>query len=128
MTGLFRTLAVGLLILGAAPAQAELTQAQLDAIDGKSGVRVFASDARFVGVTNGISIQDGRVRLVIVPKAGSIFRNAGGKDVIVTTLPRKLTLRGSDLFLDADTTRLRVKGSGSFTDDSAPLTILLLSP
>lgn len=117
-----------LLAVTALPARAELTDAQQAALEEARDLRVFASDGAFVGVTNGISVQDGRVRLFIVPRQGSIFRFSGGKDVVVTTLPRKLTQRSTDLILNADTTRLRIKASGSFTDDSAPLTILLLSP
>ncbi|WP_299699365.1 hypothetical protein [uncultured Tateyamaria sp.] len=126
MTFIKSTLAALTLGLTATVAQADLSPSDIAAIDGKSGIRVYSADGDFVGLTNGLRINQDRTRLFLVPRAGSIFR-LRSKDVIVTTTTDQLTLQGGNIVLDADTQRLRVKARSSSSDGDGILTILLLN-
>lgn len=119
--------AASLLTLPAATAWADLSPADITALDSARNVRVLSSDGAILGITEGISFQGDRARLFVTPKGGTIFRRTGGKQIVVTTRTNQLTLRGSDLVMDADAQRVRIKANKSFTDDSSPITILLLS-
>lgn len=124
---ILRTLAAAIkLSVPATFAHADLSAADIAAIDGKSGIRVFSSDTAFVGITNGLSIREDRVRLFVVPRAGSISRFRG-RDVIITTKTNLLTLRNGDLFLDADERRLRVKVQNPASNEDGALTIILFN-
>ncbi|WP_299552617.1 hypothetical protein [uncultured Tateyamaria sp.] len=112
--------------LTASGAQADLTPTDIDALSGNAKVRVLSSDGAILGVTDGISFQGDRARLFVLTRGGNIFRRTGGKDIVVTTMTNKLTLKGQDLIMDADAQRVRIKANKSFTDDSSPITILLL--
>lgn len=119
----FTALALG---LTASMANAGLSPAEVEAINGKSGIRVYASDGGFVGVTNGLRINQDRTRMFLIPRSGSIFR-LRSKDVAVTTKTDKLSLRDGKLIIDADTQRLRIKASSpSSSDGGGIVTILLL--
>ena len=113
-----------LLSLTATVASADLSPADIQAVDGKSGIRVFTSDGNFVGVTNGLRVGGKHTRLFLFNRAGSIFRTRG-RDVIITTSPDQLTLRGSDLVLDANTQRLRNKAQKPASGTSGAITIFL---
>ena len=112
----------------AAEAQAELSPAEVQAINGKSGLRVLSSDGVVVGTSNGINIDKERTRMFLRSSGGRVFFPSGGKEIIITVLTNQLTLRGNDLVLDADKQRLRNKAKKSFTDDSSPIEVILLSP
>ncbi|WP_299200436.1 hypothetical protein [uncultured Tateyamaria sp.] len=126
MTFIKSTLTALTLGLSATVAQADLNPSDIAAIDGKSGIRVYSSDGDFVGLTNGLRINQDRTRLFLVPRAGSIFR-LRGKDVIVTTKTDLLTLQDGNIVIDADTQRLRIKARSSSSDDDGIVTILLLN-
>ena len=125
-TALASLAAAAMLSIPATLAQADLSAADIQAIEGKSGIRVFSSDGDFVGLTNGLNVSRDRARLFLLPRSGSIFR-LRGRDVIVTTRTDLLTLRGNDLVLDASTQRLRVKVQTPSSDQDGALTILLLN-
>ncbi|MCB4379174.1 hypothetical protein FZX02_01655, partial [Synechococcus sp. MU1644] len=116
MTLVKSTLTALTLGLSATVAHADLSPSDIAAIDGKSGIRVYSSDGDFVGLTNGLRINQDRTRLFLVPRAGSIFR-LRGKDVIVTTKTDLLTLQDGNIVIDADTQRLRIKARSSSSDD-----------
>lgn len=118
--------ATALLSVSATFAQADLSPADITAVDGKSGIRVYSSDGDFVGLTNGLRVSGNRTRLFLLPRSGSIFRRRG-RDIIITTTTDQLTLRGSDLVLDASTQRLRVKVQKTASGQTGALTILLLN-
>ncbi|WP_299741870.1 hypothetical protein [uncultured Tateyamaria sp.] len=126
MTFIKSTLTALTLGLSATVAHADLSPSDIAAIDGKSGIRVYSSDGDFVGLTNGLRINQDRTRLFLVPRAGSIFR-LRGKDVIVTTKTDLLTLQDGNIVIDADTQRLRIKARSSSSDDDGIVTILLLN-
>ncbi len=115
------------LVFTAPLAMAELTVADRQTISTQNGLRVVSSDGAVIGLTDGVSFQKDRTRLYLLARGGSIFRiGGGGKDIVVTTYTDTLSLRGSDIVLNADKQRVRNKANGSFTDDSAPFEILLL--
>lgn len=107
-------------------ANADLSPADIDKLSNNAKGRVLSSDGAILGTMDGISFQGDRARLFVLTRGGNIFRRTGGKDIVVTTQTNKLTLRGTDLVMDADAQRVRIKANKSFTDDSSPITILLL--
>lgn len=119
---------LGALALGltATVAQADLSPSQVEAIDGKSGIRVYSSDGDFIGVTNGLRINQDRTRLFLLRRAGSIFRGRGDT-IVITTKTDMLTLRDGGIVLDADTRRLRVKAKTSGPGASRTVTVHILS-
>ena len=122
-----KTLTAAMILgLPATFAQADLSLAEINAINGKSGIRVYSSDGEFVGQTFGLRIKGDRTRLFLLSRSGSTFNLRGGRDVIITTFTDRLTLQGNRLVLDADERRLRVK---AFTSggSSNPITIHLLN-
>ena len=125
-TALASIATAAMLSIPATLAQADLSPADIQAVDGKSGIRVYSSDGDFVGLTNGLRVSGERTRLFLLPRSGSIFR-LRGRDVIVTTRTEFLTLRGNDLVLDASTQRLRIKTQSPASDQDGALTILLLN-
>lgn len=114
-----------IMAMPAAMAQANLTPAEVSALDGKSGIRVLTSDGAYIGTTNGINIRQERTRMFLRPLQGSIFRRSHN-DIVVTTLTGNLTLRGNDLVLADDKQRVRIKANYSASDDTPQVTILLL--
>ena len=125
MTSKFATLATAALIsLTAGMAAAELSAADIEAVNGKSGIRVYTSDGDFVGVTNGLRVGSKHTRLFLFNRAGSVFRFRG-RDVVITTSADQLTRQGADLILDANTQRLRNKAQKPQSDSSGPITIFL---
>lgn len=114
------------LSMSATFAHASLSSSDISAINGKSGIRVYASDGEFVGQTFGLRISGERTRLFLLSRSGSTFNLRGGRDVIITTHTDKLTLRGNQLVLDADERRLKTKAHTS-GGGSNPITIHLLS-
>ena len=125
-TALASIATAAMLSIPATLALADLSPADIQAVDGKSGIRVYSSDGDFVGLTNGLRVSGERTRLFLLPRSGSIFR-LRGRDVIVTTRTEFLTLRGNDLVLDASTQRLRIKTQSPASDQDGALTILLLN-
>ena len=115
-----------MLSLPATLAQADLSATDIQAVNGKSGIRVFSSDGDFVGLTNGLRISGERTRLFLLPRSGSNFR-LRGREVLETTRTDLLTLRGNDLVLNANTLRLRTKVQNPASDQDGALTILLLN-
>ena len=109
-----------------ATAQADLSSADISALSNGPKGRVLASDGAILGTIDGVSVSGDRAKLFVLTRGGNIFRRTGGKDIVVTTRTDKLTRRGSDLVMDADAQRVRIKANTSFTDDSSPITILLL--
>ena len=119
--------ALTLAVTAATTAQADLSPADVDTLNQRVKYPVLASDGAVLGTMDGISIQGDRARIFVRTRGGNIFRRTGGKDIVVTTRTDLLTLRGNQLVMDADAQRVRVKANKSFTDDSAPITILLLN-
>ena len=117
-------LAAAIMIPG--DALADLSAADINALSSGFKGRVLASDGAVLGTIDGISISEDRAKLFVLTRGGNIFRRTGGKDIVVTTTPNQLTRQGNDLVMDADTQSVRIKANKSFTDDSAPITILLL--
>ncbi|MBY5932305.1 hypothetical protein KUV51_04770 [Tateyamaria omphalii] len=107
---------------------ADLSSADVTALSNGPKGRVLASDGAVLGTIDGVSISGDRAKLFVLTRGGNIFRRTGGKDIVVTTTPAKLTRQGNDLVMDADAQRVRIKANKSFTDDSSPITILLLGP
>ncbi|MEL6807420.1 MAG: hypothetical protein AAFO97_06540 [Pseudomonadota bacterium] len=116
------------LLLSTALAQAELSSADKDQIAGKTGLRVFTSDGAFVGVTNGLYfLQGDRIRLFVLKRVGSSFRNISD-DLTVTTFTDKVTRNGSDLILNVSKQRFRnAIPPRLFRDDDGPRDVVLLS-
>ncbi|WP_299653787.1 hypothetical protein [uncultured Tateyamaria sp.] len=120
-------MAMALLALPASIAQADLSSADITALSNNSKVRVLSSDGAVLGTGDGISFQGDRARLFLKTRGGNIFRRTGGKDIVVTTLTEQLTLRGNDLIMDANAERIKIRANKSFTDDSSPITVLLIN-
>ena len=110
-------------------AQAELSAQELTRIDAPGTWRLLSSDGAVIGLSDGVTVQDGRVRLFLRPRGGSIFaRGTSGKDIVVTTYDTLLTLHGGDLVLDATAQRIKNRANMSFTDDSSPIEVLVFTP
>lgn len=108
-------------------AQADLSQADIGVLSNNAKPLVLSSDGAVLGTVDGISFSGDRARLFLKTRGGNIFVRTGGKDIVLTTLTDKLTLRGNQLVMDADAQRVRIKANKSFTDDSSPITILLIN-
>jgi len=107
--------------------QADLSASDIQAIDGKSGLRVFSADGSFLGLTNGITANPDRTRLFVVPRSGSLFRFRG-KDIVITANTSLVSLRGSDLIVEATDQRLRRTAKTSNSSSFDPVRIYLLHP
>ncbi|KIC48554.1 hypothetical protein [Tateyamaria sp. ANG-S1] len=107
---------------------AELSADDISALSSAPKGLVLASDGAVLGTIDGLRISGDRARLFVQTRGGNIFRRTGGKDIVVTTTPAQLTRQGNNLVMEADTQRIRIKANKSFTDDSSPITILLLGP
>ncbi|WP_415920811.1 hypothetical protein [Tateyamaria sp. SN6-1] len=122
---MFKAAATALMLsLSATVASADLSAADIAAVDGKSGIRVYTADGDFLGVSNGIRVGSRNTKLFLFNRSGSIFRFRG-RDVVVTTPADQLTLRGNDLFLEASTQRVRNKAFKPASDSAGPITIFL---
>ena len=124
MTFLKSTATAILLSLTATVAAADLSAADIQAVDGKSGIRVYTADGDFVGVSNGIRVGARNTKLFLFNRSGSIFRFRG-RDVVVTTPADQLTLRGNDLILAANTQRVRNKAQKPASDSAGAITVFL---
>ncbi|MEO9575076.1 MAG: hypothetical protein ABJ263_17115 [Tateyamaria sp.] len=119
-------LAVFALNMAALPSQAELSKSEAASIEITKGLRLLSADGAVIGVADGISVNNDRVYLFLLAQGGSIFAvRAGGKDIVVQTKTKLLTLRDSDLILDVSAQQIRNVANMSFTDDSSPIEILL---
>ncbi|MEL7126218.1 MAG: hypothetical protein AAGK30_08305 [Pseudomonadota bacterium] len=124
MTFLKSTATAILLSLTATVAAADLSAADIQAVDGKSGIRVYTADGDFLGVSNGIRVGARNTKLFLFNRSGSIFRFRG-RDVVVTTPADQLTLRGNDLILAANTQRVRNKAQKPASDSAGAITVFL---
>ncbi|MEM9872101.1 MAG: hypothetical protein AAF822_12665 [Pseudomonadota bacterium] len=124
MTFLKSTATAMLLSLTATVAAADLSAADIQAVDGKSGIRVYTADGDFLGVSNGIRVGARNTKLFLFNRSGSIFRFRG-RDVVVTTPADQLTLRGNDLILAANTQRVRNKAQKPASDSAGAITVFL---
>lgn len=124
MTFLKSTATAVLLSLTATVAAADLSAAAIQAVDGKSGIRVYTADGDFLGVSNGIRVGARNTKLFLFNRSGSIFRFRG-RDVVVTTPADQLTLRGNDLILAANTQRVRNKAQKPASDSAGAITVFL---
>ena len=107
------------------PAHAELSKSDAQTIESTKGLRVLNSDGAVIGLADGISVNKDRVRMYLLAKGGSIFAvGGGGKDIVVTTKTRSLTLQGTDLILDGSAEKIKNQANMSFTDDSSPIEIV----
>lgn len=105
-------------------AHADLSQQDIDLIDGKSGIRVVSSDGAFLGTTNGLSVRGERTRLFLLARSGSVFSRVSPY-VNITTFTDKLTLNGATLVLDEDRQAVRVRAKKfSIDDDIVEITLL----
>lgn len=117
--------AAAILLAGTVTAQADLSAAEISAIDGKSGIRVFSSDGGFVGVTNGVSVRGERTRLFLIARSGSFLRSRG-RDVNITTFTDRLTLKEGAIVLDAPRQTIQLRAGGPIFIDDGPIEIALL--
>lgn len=124
MTFLKATAAALMLSVTATVAAADLSAADIQAIDGKSGIRVFTADGDFLGVSNGIRVGSRNTKLFLFNRSGSVFRFRG-RDVVITTPADQLTLRGNDLVLEASTQRVRNKAQSPASDSAGAITVFL---
>lgn len=128
MTALHRTkstLVAGLLMgVFATASHADLSPADIDRIDGQSGIPVVASDGTPLGTTNGVTIKGERARLFLVTQTGTLF-NRLAFNVNIITRTDKLTLQNGSIVVDADRTQLRLMGRKSVSEDG-PVEITLL--
>jgi len=121
----FKTTAAALMMtVTATVAAADLSAADIQAIDGKSGIRVYTADGDFLGVSNGIRVGSQNTKLFLFNRAGSVFRFRG-RDVVITTPADQLTLRGNDLVLEATTQRVRNKAQSPASDSAGAITVFL---
>ena len=121
----FKTTAAALMMtVTATVAAADLSAADIQAIDGKSGIRVYTADGDFLGVSNGIRVGSQNTKLFLFNRAGSVFRFRG-RDVVSTTPADQLTLRGNDLVLEATTQRVRNKAQSPASDSAGAITVFL---
>lgn len=127
MLSLRTLVASALMALSAQTARADLTPQDISTIQVQKGLRILSSDGAVIGVADGISVQDDRVRLFLRARGGSIFAvGGGGKDIVVRTYTDNLTLRDNDLVLDANKQRVKNGATMSMTDDSSPIEIVLM--
>ncbi|MEO1362591.1 MAG: hypothetical protein AAFU86_02330 [Pseudomonadota bacterium] len=124
MTFLKATAAALMLSVTATVAAADLSAADIQAIEGKSGIRVFTADGDFLGVSNGIRVGSRNTKLFLFNRSGSVFRFRG-RDVVITTPADQLTLRGNDLVLEASTQRVRNKAQSPASDSAGAITVFL---
>ena len=124
MTFLKATAAALMMSVTATVAAADLSAADIQAIDGKSGIRVFTADGDFLGVSNGIRVGSRNTKLFLFNRSGSVFRFRG-RDVVITTPADQLTLRGNDLVLEASTQRVRNKAQSPASDSAGAITVFL---
>lgn len=115
-----------LALMPAATAHADLSASDIEAVNGKSGIRVFSADGSFVGITNGISISNDRARLFVVPRSGSLFRSRG-KDIVITADTALVARRGNDLIVEATDQRLRRTAKTPASMSLEPVRIYLLN-
>ena len=121
----FKTTAAALMMtVTATVAAADLSAADIQAIDGKSGIRVYTADGDFLGVSNGIRVGSQNTKLFLFNRAGSVFCFRG-RDVVITTPADQLTLRGNDLVLEATTQRVRNKAQSPASDSAGAITVFL---
>lgn len=121
----FKTTAAALMMtVTATVAAADLSAADIQAIDGKSGIRVYTADGDFLGVSNGIRVGSQNTKLFLFNRAGSVFRFRG-RDVVISTPADQLTLRGNDLVLEATTQRVRNKAQSPASDSAGAITVFL---
>ena len=113
--------------LSATALHADLSPQDISTLTGKFKPQVHTSDGLVLGTIDGIRFNGDRARLYLLTRGGTVFRRTGGKDIVVTTRTDKLTLKGSALVLDDVALKVRIKANKSFTDDSSPITILLLN-
>ncbi|MEO0744898.1 MAG: hypothetical protein AAFY49_06065 [Pseudomonadota bacterium] len=124
MTFLKATAAALMMSVTATVAAADLSAADIEAIDGKSGIRVFTADGDFLGVSNGIRVGSRNTKLFLFNRSGSVFRFRG-RDVVITTPADQMTLRGNDLVLEASTQRVRNKAQSPASDSAGAITVFL---
>ncbi|MEL6888570.1 MAG: hypothetical protein AAFO86_07655 [Pseudomonadota bacterium] len=124
MTFLKATAAALMMSVTATIAAADLSAADIQAIEGKSGIRVFTADGDFLGVSNGIRVGSRNTKLFLFNRSGSVFRFRG-RDVVITTPADQLTLRGNDLVLEASTQRVRNKAQSPASDSAGAITVFL---
>ncbi|MEO0666881.1 MAG: hypothetical protein AAFZ99_03105 [Pseudomonadota bacterium] len=124
MTFFKATAAALMMSVTATVAAADLSAADIQAIEGKSGIRVFTADGDFLGVSNGIRVGSRNTKLFLFNRSGSVFRFRG-RDVVITTPADQLTLRGNDLVLEASTQRVRNKAQSPASDSAGAITVFL---
>ncbi|APX11702.1 hypothetical protein [Tateyamaria omphalii] len=111
-----RSLVALTLSLAAATAQADLTASEAAQVEKLRGTGVFSSDGALVGLIEGASISGDRAALFLTPGSGDVLRQRG-KDIIIRTNTSELSLRGTQIILNADAQRVRTKAFVQKEDD-----------
>ena len=115
---------LALALVPASMAQADLTQGEIAAIDGQSGIRVFSRDGQLLGITNGVSVRSERTKLFLLAR-GQVFRGKGS-DVNITTFTDRLSLRDGAIVVDEDADRIRLRARRNTSDRGSPTSVVLL--
>jgi len=106
----------GALALAATTAHADLTAAEAQQVEKLRGTPVLSSNGGLVGLIEGASISGDKASLFLKPGSGDILRR-NGHDIIIRTNTTELTLRGTQVILNADTQRVRTKAKVEKEDD-----------
>ncbi|MEL7091744.1 MAG: hypothetical protein AAFN94_08425 [Pseudomonadota bacterium] len=106
---------------------ADLTAADVSVLSEPVRMIVRSADGEVLGTMEGFSAKGDRARLFLTTRGQTIFPRTGGKDIRVTTRPDQLTLQNGELVMDATAQRIRNTANMSFTDDSSPITIVLVN-
>ncbi|MEL7163880.1 MAG: hypothetical protein AAGL96_00290 [Pseudomonadota bacterium] len=110
-----------------ATARAELSSADLSVLSKPVRMIVRSLDGQALGTMEGFSASGDRARLFLSTKGGTIFVRTGGKNIRLTTRPDKLTLQAGELVMDTTAQNIRNAANMSFTDDSSPISIILVN-
>ena len=115
------------LSMAAVPAYADISASEIDTIKTSRSAKILSSDGALLGNLNGIRLMgNGRVRVFISARSGS-FRPLRGREVILTTRQDLITLKGSNIVVDASRNFIRQRTQKSGSDAAAPADIVLLS-
>ena len=122
---LFALATAAALAVPASLAQADLSPAELEQIDGQRGIRVFSSDGAMIGVTRHVRARGDRVRLFLRQSGTRIFASRR-KDINITIRAAGLTLNGDTLQVAANKQKLRVRSHTSGNSSFEPIEVILL--
>lgn len=100
----------------ATTSQADLTPADAAQVEKLRGTPVLSSDGRLVGLIEGAAVNGDNVSLFLKPNSGQVLRRFN-TEIVVRTKVTGLSLRGTDIILEATTQQVRSKASVFEPDD-----------